>query len=108
MAPTIYKALSNAGHATRIVKLQPGQPDSPLVAELIIVDLSSKPKYEAISYAWGNDPWLRLILLNGQPHQISYNLFSCLKRLRVTENPRLLWVDALSIAQNDNNEKSQQ
>ena len=108
MADAIYRPLQSHGKSTRLIKLHPGEPETPVSVNLLIVDLASKPKYEAISYAWGDDQKQSSMILNGQPHPIRYNLYSCLKQLRSTEKPRLLWADYLSISQNDNAEKGRQ
>lgn len=64
--------------------------------------------YEALSYAWGDSNNLRPILINRHKFLITRNLYSALLHLRNRFLDRILWVDALCIYQNDNQEKGQQ
>ncbi|KAA8569811.1 hypothetical protein EYC84_002154 [Monilinia fructicola] len=68
------------------------------------------PKYEALSYAWGenNESDNVLIKLNGQPFAITPNLHSALLVLRDNPNPPSLWIDAICLDQNDPFEKDKQ
>ena len=66
-------------------------------------------KYDALSYTWGSeDDPKHTITLNNQPFDIGTNLFNALISLRSAKCPKLLWVDALCINQNDDAERSAQ
>ncbi|KAJ9602323.1 hypothetical protein H2200_013178 [Cladophialophora chaetospira] len=73
------------------------------------VDLDDSPEYDAISYTWGEDngAWC-MIYINNHPSLIRPNLFRALRRVRSSDEVRTLWIDALSIAQDDLEEKAQQ
>lgn len=100
--------------------LQPGRQDIRLVSILLgkwaddvkcqlnTISLSnSHPRYEALSYVWGTEGHIP-ILLNGRPHKASRNLYLALRRLRKAKDIRTIWIDALCINQNDTVEKGHQ
>jgi hypothetical protein len=68
------------------------------------------PEYEALSYTWGSDSDAQpcLISIDGSEFRVTKNLYSALQVLRSTDGDRVLWVDAVCINQNDNEEKSWQ
>ncbi|KAH7012701.1 heterokaryon incompatibility, partial [Microdochium trichocladiopsis] len=64
--------------------------------------------YEALSYTWGATEGIqRAITVDNGKIQVTPNLHTALCHLR-TDKPRLLWIDALCINQNDQEEKAQQ
>ena len=66
-------------------------------------------RYEALSYVWGDVAAHKSsISLNGAEFTVSDNLFAALRRLRLPDSDRDLWVDALCINQADNAEKSRE
>ena len=83
-----------------------------LEIELRDFSISKAPQYEAISYCWGQLPVDREILCNGRSYRITQHLLEGLcshcsvfnRRWR----QRWLWVDAVSIKQDDVVEKAQQ
>jgi hypothetical protein len=67
------------------------------------------PLYEALSYEWGNaGKNLQTIVVNGQQIKITRNLWLALSHLMRNSEPRVLWIDALCIDQNNDEERSQQ
>ena len=86
------------------------------------------PRYEAISYAWGDANWTRRIrcLDNKKYPQgraergdledsasstwmtVSETVFDMLHNLQLRDSDRFLWIDAICINQNDSAEKSEQ
>lgn len=82
-----------------------------------------EPKFEALSYTWGSAENPQAILVESQsdlsddgsqgspPHstlQIQQNLATALRYLRFEGTTRTLWVDAVSINQNDITERNEQ
>lgn len=75
--------------------------------------LAYKTPYEALSYTWGNPRVTSEAYIQGTsgdviPIQITTNLVSALKHVRLAHQIRTLWVDALSINQADIPERNAQ
>jgi len=106
-----YDALQShkGGPCVRLVCLQPAkQKRNRILCHLLTVPLHEAPVYEALSYCWG-EPKKRLsIFCNGIPFATTSNLESALRHLRRESEERVLWIDAICINQEDNNEKEQQ
>ncbi|KAI4705868.1 hypothetical protein J4E81_000753 [Alternaria sp. BMP 2799] len=73
----------------------------------------SKPKYVAVSYAWGTDMSTETISIIGedgdvQSLRVRQNVAEMLRYLRISSSDRLLWIDSLSINQADLEEKESQ
>ena len=64
--------------------------------------------YEALSYAWGNLETPHTIKLNNKRLAITDNLHVALKHLRVEDEDRILWVDAICIDQKNERERGHQ
>jgi hypothetical protein len=105
--PYTYSPLQSNQFETRLVTILPGLLDKRLSCTVNHVSLSSKPSYEALSYTWG-DHCQCTVALNGRALKITHNLSSALRRLRLPNEPRTLWVDAICINQADLEERSQQ
>ena len=113
----IYLPLSR--RQTRVLCLQAGLPDDPIISTLSPFTLSEEATtkessgkyasdYEALSYTWGDPALAHNIECNGRSLQIGRNLYSALKTLRLSEGSRLLWIDAICINQSDVAERSEQ
>lgn len=82
---------------------------------LDVYDRDALPKYEALSYTWGGETRTRSIVCNGKPFPVTENCYRALKALGVRcfelskpLNLPKLWVDAVCINQDDNEERSGQ
>lgn len=67
--------------------------------------------YFALSYNWGDSACTKTIILNGEPFQVTKNLYIALDKNRTVEifNTRyMLWVDAICINQEDLQERNLQ
>jgi len=92
----------------RLLELRPREGNDSLECALHETELENAPKYEAISYVWG-DPANRVnILCDGKTIGITQNLYDVLLRLRFEDRSRIVWADAICINQNDNAEKGSQ
>ena len=72
--------------------------------------LNSDP-YEALSYAWGTPEKRRSLAIDGEEVLISENLYDALQSLHFDSSNnryRTIWVDALCINQQDNDEQGSQ
>ncbi|KAF2144480.1 uncharacterized protein K452DRAFT_198659, partial [Aplosporella prunicola CBS 121167] len=64
--------------------------------------------YEAVSYAWETQKRDRILICKGSALRITPNCEDALRRLRKPFTPRMLWIDALCINQDDDAERAQQ
>lgn len=70
-----------------------------------------EPEFEALSYTWGSmeDPSAVLVGRTGSSTvQITRNLAVALPYLRNENEPRMLWIDAICVDQQNLEERSQQ
>ncbi|KAI0014170.1 heterokaryon incompatibility protein-domain-containing protein [Xylariaceae sp. FL0662B] len=90
----------------RLLELQPGEPDDPLIVRLFTTSLNERPEYEALSYTWGDTALTKQVWLLGHSDPrsdsmaITDNCHSALKRLRLPDTSRALWIDSICINQN--------
>ena len=116
-----FCTLTQPDKEIRILTLYPGLPNQPIKCELqsrrLITDTeSNETHYEALSYSWGADRALQNIEIlhslsrSAQPihFMVRPNLYSALEQLRYPDRSRELWVDAICINQEDNQEKNLQ
>lgn len=64
--------------------------------------------YEALSYVWGSGVKSESVILDGSPYLVTKSLHAALLYHRDCQLDRILWIDALSINQEDADEKSRQ
>ena len=103
-----YKRLTR-DRTIRVLDLAPGTWDEPVNCSLRTVHLDDdNPRYEAISYAWGDHNDRKPVVCNGYTITTTRSLFEALQRFRHVNTTRTLWVDAMCINQADDDEKSSQ
>ncbi|KAM0143557.1 hypothetical protein ACHAO1_000658 [Botrytis cinerea] len=113
MSSYTYSLLPASGDNIRLLRLLPSEDEAaPLHCELRDYSLQrSTPRihlYEALSYVWG-DPDITLpISVNKKQFQVTVNLHAALLRLRDHSFERIIWIDAICIDQNNNEERKQQ
>ena len=90
----------------RLLTLYQGSGDDDIRCSLKVTDLYQKPFYEALSYCWGSPNEERLIYLDKQEVRIRENLWWALRHLRLANEERILWIDALCINQKDIEERN--
>jgi hypothetical protein len=110
-----YPSLGKAGFI-RLLTLYPGKNNDQLRGELGVVKLKdtrskfSKKKFFALSYVWGNGlkPFTIDLGATG-PLRITTSLYFALKHIRdCSDGDTCLWVDAICINQEDQQEKGYQ
>lgn len=71
---------------------------------------SGMVSYTALSYVWGSTELKRYIICNGHLKPVTLNLYDVLWELARGhhEVPRLLWIDAICIDQDDNEDRTTQ
>ncbi|KAL4888924.1 HET-domain-containing protein [Aspergillus ambiguus] len=107
-----YSRLPPEPCTTRMIRLLPDTNKSaPIRCELFNYNLSplgEEHLYEALSYVWGSSFRSCPILLDGHRFFITESLHAALLHLRGSQLERILWIDAISINQDDDSEKSKQ
>ena len=113
MAPFQYVPLTRG--QIRLLDLLPGAGAAPLAAELVVVrldDCGPNPdagtSFEALSYVWGDSKKSCRLTTSEGYLDLTESLHRFLLQLRLNDNRRLLWADALCINQNDTREKESQ
>ncbi|OAL42679.1 HET-domain-containing protein [Pyrenochaeta sp. DS3sAY3a] len=94
----------------RILELTRVQQQSrPFSSRLIITQLSRRPDYIALSYAWGEpSPEDPILLVDEQPLRIRASLWQAFNELTACGKAIKLWVDQICIDQQNNNERGKQ
>lgn len=105
----IYLNLDTSVREIRLVHVEAARDVlEPLHCNLSIVSLDREPQYEALSYVWGDPNVRKPILLNGEPFSVTLNLEAALRALRLPDQVRTIWIDALCINQNQVEERNHQ
>lgn len=101
--------LDAANDSTRLVKIESDLNDEGfLVCELEAVTFAQVPRYEALSYRWGDPSVRKSIVVNGVELSVTINLWDALNYFRKFRRHVPLWIDAISINQEHIPEKNQQ
>ena len=101
-------------HEFRLLELQPSELFGPIIGPirctLRTYSFDSKPPaYTALSYTWGSASIFNVILLNGVPFIVGYNLWSFLKEMRSQRQYHVYyWIDAICINQKNVLERNDQ
>lgn len=92
----------------RTITLHPGTNSDPINCTLEVVSFKDKTPYKALSYTWGAPDEGRPITIDGAVFLVRENLYQALYHLRYPTTNRRLWIDAICINQNDEDEKNLQ
>lgn len=100
----------------RVLCLEKGDFESPLCASYIICSVDRRGgsrknnavPWEAVSYAWEGQKPTETLLIEGKPVNVPRIVLQMLKSLRQADRKRFLWIDAICIDQQNEDEKSQQ
>jgi hypothetical protein len=91
----------------RIIIIHPGAGNMPIVCTLNSGEKMDRIRdYETLSYCWGNGRMENIIICNGKALLVNSNLLGALRALRLSHKPRRVWIDAISINQDDATEKA--
>ncbi|KAH7319034.1 heterokaryon incompatibility protein-domain-containing protein [Rhexocercosporidium sp. MPI-PUGE-AT-0058] len=108
--PFQHTPLNASIDGIRLLTLEPASsPDAVVKTSLHYVTFAEKPKYEALSYTWGDETADReRISINEKEFVVGRNLYEALKHIRHRDRDRILWIDAICINQANVPEKNQQ
>ena len=95
--------------AIRLLDLAPApSPSTDLHCNLITGIFTATNPYEALSYVWGSSELPETLHLPSGNLKITRSLATALRRLRLPDQSRLLWVDAVCINQSNDTERGRQ
>ena len=111
--PYTYSPLDSKADEIRLLTLLPDVFSAPIRITLETHKLTeeTQPVYEALSYVWGSTDDPITINVGRQGNDIlavTQNLGSALRHLRSADKPRIFWVDAICVNQQDLDERSRQ
>lgn len=92
----------------RLLKLGPSRGGTPRRAKLIVVDLKNSPKYDCLSYVWGERTDPGTCICDNQEVSITRNLAGFLGQYCHKERARPIWIDSICINQDSPEEVSSQ
>lgn len=101
----LYVKLIN-GEAIRLLEIAPGSGAQRIDIQLSICELGYCPPYDAVSYVWGDESQRAEIFCNNRLLSITKSLAAVLHTIRLPDQARLVWADAICIDQEDKDEKS--
>ncbi|KAG5971927.1 hypothetical protein E4U55_001008 [Claviceps digitariae] len=107
--PYASRPLHKTADAIRIVTIDPDlDQHGRLVCHLHTTTFAQQPRYETLSYRWGDDALTEAIVVDGVELLVTTNLWDALHYFH--EHPRKMpiWIDAISINQRDVAERSSQ
>ncbi|KAI0549913.1 heterokaryon incompatibility protein-domain-containing protein [Xylaria curta] len=105
-----YQQIDLESSAFRLVRLLKADRYKDVVeCELIYTTLDENVvPYEAVSYTWGTSLKACRIKVQGLDFMVTSNLWDLLRDLRQADTDRYLWIDAISINQDDDLERGHQ
>lgn len=106
-----YSELSR--NSIRLLQLLPSRKNStPLQGDIFEYPLQDSGTlscpYEALSYVWGSEEKPDCITINEHDLNITRNLYTALLHLRDHTCPRLIWIDAICINQDDKDKEKEE
>lgn len=108
----IYLPIRKAASEIRLLILSPYSTSGHLIncrsRRVSLEQTLQLPQYEAISYCWGDASNRACITVDGRPLVVPRSAKAALQRMKLDEEERTLWIDAVCINQADLFEKSWQ
>jgi hypothetical protein len=104
----MYSPLDTSRKEIRLLYIHPAAWDDDIECHLETVSLNDHPKFQAISYVWGDTANKLPITVNGKSLAVTHNVVTGLQRLRAADEVLALWLDAVCINQSDIHERSEQ
>jgi hypothetical protein len=92
----------------RLLVLAPNDGSEDILCSLRHGRLSENPRYEGLSYVWGESSKPKAVLCDGRIIRVTESLHSALRYLRHKDRKRVIWADAVCINQELDTEKNHQ
>jgi hypothetical protein len=111
MEPYIYESFAvgtSSPTQIRVLHLLPGLKDDGIRCSLRRVAISQRVPYEALSYTWGSPDRCIRVECDGSYLLVTSTLQEALRTMRYPDKERTLWIDQLSINQEDVQERNSQ
>ncbi|KAK5653683.1 hypothetical protein OQA88_8713 [Cercophora sp. LCS_1] len=105
-----YQPIDLGTDAIRLVSLRKGCFEDPVECHLFqtwLHQIDGVP-YDALSYHWGGTDKAAELILDECTIHITENLYTALQHLRYEDRDRILWIDAISIDQENKKEQGHQ
>jgi hypothetical protein len=103
-----HTRLDDSIDCIRLIHLSKEWVNGEISCTLKHVPFADRPKYEALSYCWGELPVVHEILVNGKRFKVGQNLYHALKHFVDGKHDRILWIDAICIDQGSVEERNWQ
>ncbi|EME78945.1 uncharacterized protein MYCFIDRAFT_122405, partial [Pseudocercospora fijiensis CIRAD86] len=102
-----YSPLKEGTNEIRVLHVLRQSGQGTLRARLEHAPLDKAP-YETVSYCWGDPTPSRVLVVNGARLLIPQSSWQALNRLAFDNKERTLWIDAICINQQENDERGHQ
>ncbi|KAL9111525.1 MAG: hypothetical protein Q9227_004013 [Pyrenula ochraceoflavens] len=103
-----YAPLNRSKKEIRLLRLQRPTCDGPVKCEIVHRSLNERPQYDALSYYWGAPSATKAIAVNGAEVHVRRTLCRFLECLMARFTTLVVWLDAISINQEDVEERNWQ
>ncbi|RBR25721.1 uncharacterized protein FIESC28_01474 [Fusarium coffeatum] len=103
-----YEPLNADRDCTRLLRIEVAKDGDRIVCTLFTVAFGDRPKFDALSYMWGDGKAERSITVNGVDYGVRQNLWDALHYLRKHVPNTDYWIDAICINQKDVDERNGQ
>lgn len=104
-----YNPLDRSRNEIRLVRIHAApEYETKISCSLSRVSLDDLPIYYALSYNWGNPQKTHTILLDEQEFAVTKNLHEALREIRSWSGSINVWIDQISLNQEDVVEKNQE
>ncbi|KAI7380644.1 hypothetical protein KC336_g18965 [Hortaea werneckii] len=107
-----YQPLDKESLQIRLLTVYPATDPSEVPVECSLwhanLGQEPKPEYETISYTWGQSKECKTVMLDDCPLNVPVSAERAIRRMRLQDQSRVLWIDAICINQDDKNEKNHQ
>jgi hypothetical protein len=109
-SPSPYEALPLSHGQIRVLEVAAASGDEIVECTMKRISLLDDPvpAYETISYCWGPPRDPSTIKLNGYLTPVPASSEAAVRRMRLSDRPRVLWIDAICIDQLSKTERSAQ